>query len=186
VVAAPSGAGKSTITRALLQADPNLALSISVTTRAPRPGEQDGVHYYFHDHATVSAMRQQGDLLESAQVFDHIYGTPRAPVEQALQAGQDMLFDIDWQGHRLLRAALPNDVLGVFLLPPSLAALETRLRGRGDPEASVIRRMEAAVAEISHWREFDYVVVNDDLDRAIADIRAILQAGRLATSRRIG
>jgi guanylate kinase len=186
VVAAPSGAGKSTITRALLAGDPNLSLSISVTTRAPRKGEQEGVHYFFRDRPTVQAMRARGELLESADVFDNIYGTPRAPVEQALDAGRDVLFDIDWQGHRLLRQALPGDVVGVFVLPPSMAHLQARLQARGDPPDAVARRMRAAAAEISHWREFDKVVVNAELDQAIADIGAILRAERLATARQIG
>jgi len=183
VVAAPSGAGKSTITRALLE-DPGLALSVSVTTRAPRPGEQDGVHYFFRDQAAFDRMAANGDLLEWAHVFGRSYGTPRAPVEQALAAGRDVVFDIDWQGHRQLRSALPGDVVSIFILPPSRDHLAARLRGRGDPAAEVERRMRAADDEMSHWREFDYAVVNADLARATADVRAVLQAARLATSRR--
>lgn len=187
VVAAPSGAGKSTITRALLASEPALSLSVSVTTRAPRPGEQDGAHYHFRDEAAFDALAGAGELLEWARVFRHGYGTPRAPVEQALAAGRDVVFDIDWQGHRQLRAALPGDVVGVFLLPPSLAALEARLRGRlTDSDAEIARRMAAARAELSHWAEFDHVVVNQELDRAVAGIRSVLHAARLATARQPG
>lgn len=187
VVAAPSGAGKSTITRALLATEPELSPSVSVTTRPPRPGEQDGLHYHFLDQARFDAMAGAGELLEWARVFRNCYGTPRAPVEQALAAGRDVVFDIDWQGHRQLRAALPDDVVGVFLLPPSLAALEARLRGRStDHEAEIARRMTAARAELSHWGEFDHVVINKELDRAVAEIRSVLHAARLATARQPG
>lgn len=187
VVAAPSGAGKSTITRALLASEPALALSVSVTTRASRPGEQDGVHYHFRSEAEFEALAAAGELLEWARVFRHGYGTPRLPVEQALAAGRDVVFDIDWQGCRQLRAALPGDVVGVFVLPPSLAALETRLRGRvTDTDAEIARRMAAAHAEMSHWAEFDHVVVNRELDQAVADVRSVLHAARLATRRQTG
>lgn len=187
VIAAPSGAGKSTVARALLATEPELSPSVSVTTRAPRPGERDGVHYHFRGEAEFEAMAAAGELLEWARVFRNCYGTPRAPVEQALAAGRDVVFDVDWQGHRQLRAALPGDVVGVFLLPPSLAALEARLRGRStDHEAEIARRMAAARAELSHWAEFDHVVVNRDLDRAVADMRSVLHAARLATARRPG
>ncbi len=187
VIAAPSGAGKSSITRALLGADPGLVLSVSVTTRAPRGGEQEGVHYYFRDQAAFDALAACGGLLEWASVFGRSYGTPREPVERALAAGRDVVFDIDWQGHRQLRAALPGDVVSVFVLPPSLAALESRLRGRGaDDEAEIARRMRAAHAEIGHWHEFDHVVLNDDLPAAIEAVRAVLAAARLATPRQTG
>ncbi len=187
VVAAPSGAGKSTITRALLESEPQLSLSVSATTRKPRPGEHEGVHYFFRTQAAFDAMVETGGLLEWAEVFDRCYGTPRAPVEQALAAGRDVAFDIDWQGYRQLRAALPGDVVGVFILPPSLSALEARLRARGgDDEAEIARRMQAAQAEIAHWHEFDYVIVNDDLDRAIAAVRSVLHAARIATTRQPG
>lgn len=185
VLAAPSGAGKTALSRALLDTEPNLSLSVSVTTRAPRPGEVEGQHYYFRDEAAFGRMAADGELLEWAEVFGRGYGTPRAPVEAALAAGRDMLFDIDWQGHRLLRAALPGDVVGVFILPPSRAELERRLSGRGtDDAAEIARRMALADAEISHWREFDYAVVNRDFEMAVADLRAILTAARLATARR--
>jgi guanylate kinase len=187
VVAAPSGAGKSTITRHLLESEPALTLSVSVTTRAPRPGEQDGVHYFFRSQDGFAAMRERGELLEWATVFGRSYGTPRAPVEQALAAGRDVIFDIDWQGHRLLRAALPADVVGVFVLPPSLEVLEARLRRRGgDDEAEIARRMAAAQAEIAHWAEFDHVVVNTALESAVAAVRSVLHAARLATARQPG
>jgi len=187
VVAAPSGTGKSTITRALLAAEPELELSISVTTRPPRPGEMDGVHYYFRDRAIFDAMAGEGTLLEWAEVFGRCYGTPRAPVEAALTAGRDVAFDIDWQGYRQLRAAMPGDVVGVFILPPSIETLESRLLARGgDPPEQVARRLAGARTEIARWREFDHLVVNADLDRAIADVRSILHASRLATARQTG
>ncbi len=187
VVAAPSGAGKSTITRALLDSEPDLTLSISATTRAPRPGEQEGTHYLFRTPSAFQDMVDTGALLEWAEVFGRRYGTPRAPVEQALAAGQDVAFDIDWQGHRQLRAALPGDVVSVFVLPPSLSVLEARLRSRGgDNEAEITHRMQAARAEVAHWHEFDHVIVNDDLDRAIAAVRCVLRAARTATRRQPG
>ena len=187
VVAAPSGAGKSTITRALLAADAGLRLSVSVTTRAPRPGEQEGVHYYYIDDATFETMAASGALLEWARVFGRGYGTPRAPVEAALRAGTDILFDIDWQGWRQVKAALPDDAVGIFILPPSLAALRARLVARaGDGAAEIARRMAAAAGEIAHWREFDHVVVNDDLAVCIGQVRAVLEAARTQTARCIG
>lgn len=188
VLSAPSGAGKTAIAAALLASEPELRSSVSVTTRAPRPQEVDGVHYHFRDQATFDRMIDAGDLLEWARVLGrHCYGTPRAPVEQALRDGNDLVFDIDWQGYRQLRAALPDDVVGVFILPPSLVALESRLRQRsGDDEAEIARRMRLARDEISHWSEFDYVVINDDLDRAIAEVRAVLHAARAATPRQHG
>ncbi len=184
VIAAPSGGGKSTIANALRASDKNLAHSVSVTTRAPRPGEVEGVHYFFRDEAGFAAMAAAGELVEWAHVFGRSYGTPRAPVEAALAAGRDMVFDIDWQGHRQLRAALPGDVVGVFVLPPSLDVLESRLQGRGQDDAAEIRRrMEAAFDECTHWDEFDHVVINENLDRAIDETRAVLEAAR-TTARR--
>ncbi len=185
VLAAPSGAGKTTLSRRLLAEEPDLALSISVTTRAPRAGEREGEHYFFRDQAEFDAMAAEGALLEWAQVFGRSYGTPRAPVAAALAAGRDLLFDIDWQGHRQLRAGLTDDVVGVFILPPSVEALAERLSGRGDDPAEIARRMREARAEMSHCREFDHVVVNDDLARATAELRAILAAARLATARQL-
>ena len=186
VIAAPSGAGKSSIARALSDGDPAITLSVSATTRAPRAGEQDGMHYHFVSDARFAEMAAGGELLEHATVFGRSYGTPRAPVERALGAGRDVLFDIDWQGHLQLRASLPGDVVGLFVLPPSIAALESRLRRRGDGEAQLARRMAEARGELSHWADFDYAIVNDDLARAIADTRAILCAERLRRVRRTG
>jgi len=187
VIAAPSGAGKSSITRALLATDERLALSVSVTTRLPRPGEQDGVHYFFRTAAEFDAMAEADELLEYARVFGRGYGSPRAPVERALAEGRDVVFDIDWQGHRQLRAALPDDVVGLFILPPSLAELEARLRARGsDNAAEINRRMAAAQDEMSHAGEFDHVLVNRDFDTAVAAARAVLLAARLETHRQIG
>lgn len=187
VIAAPSGAGKTSLTRRLLELEPGAALSVSVTTRAPRPGEQDGVHYHFIAQPEYDAMVRDGALLEWAGVFGKSYGTPRAPVEAALAAGRDVVFDIDWQGHRQMRAALPGDVVGLFILPPSRAELERRLRGRGtDSEETVAKRMAHAWDEISHAAEFDHVLVNDDFDAALAGVRAVLAAARLARARLTG
>ncbi len=187
VVAAPSGAGKSTITRALLESEPGLRLSVSVTTRSPRPGEVEGVHYYYSSEAAFRAMVAAGELLEWAQVFGRFYATPRAPVEAALKAGHDLVFDIDWQGWRQLKAALPGDAVGVFILPPSLEALQMRLARRaGDDAAEIARRMAAARDEISHWHEFNHVVLNDELERCVDEVRAVLHAARSATSRSFG
>lgn len=188
VLSAPSGAGKTVIADALLASEPELRRSVSITTRAPRDGEADGVHYHFRDQTEFDRMVAAGELLEWARVLSrHCYGTPEAPVRQAIRDGMDMVFDIDWQGHRKLRAALPEDVVGVFILPPTLTALESRLRRRsGDDTTEIARRMALACDEISHWPEFDHVVVNDDLDRAVAAVRAVLHAARVATPRQIG
>ena len=187
VLSAPSGAGKTAITNALIAGDPDLRLSVSVTTRGPRTGETDGVHYHFQTQAEFDRLVQNGGLLEWAQVLGrHCYGTPRAPVEAALAAGLDMVFDIDWQGHRQLRAALPGDVVSVFVLPPDMAVLETRLHRRADDTREIARRMRLARDEISHWAEFDHVVVNENLAAAVAAVQAILHAARLATSRQVG
>ena len=186
VVAAPSGAGKTSLTRALLAAEPRLALSVSATTRAPRAGEQDGTHYFFRTQAQFDAMVAAGELLEWAHVFGRSYGTPGAPVEAALAAGRDVLFDIDWQGFRQMRAALPDDTVGLFLLPPSAEELRARLRRRGDDPAEIARRMEAARSEMSHAGEFDYVVVNRVFEEALAEVRGVLQAARRAVPRQAG
>ncbi|MXV45216.1 guanylate kinase [Saccharibacter sp. 17.LH.SD] len=185
VISAPSGAGKSTIAQALRQRESRLFTSISVTTRAPRPGEEEGVHYYFRDMEIFRQMAQQGDLLEWAEVFGRGYGTPRKPIEQALAAGEDIVLDIDWQGYRLMKKALPEDVEGLFVLPPSLEELEKRLRGRdSDSEEEIAKRMKAAMSEISHWREFEHVVINEDLEQAVDDAQAILRAARMLSKRR--
>jgi guanylate kinase len=183
VLAAPSGAGKTTISRALLEQDDALSLSVSVTTRERRLGEKEGKHYFFISQDRFDDMVEGGDLLEYARVFGRSYGTPRAPVEAALHAGHDVMFDIDWQGFRQLRAALGQDVVGVFIKPPSLEILRERLMKRGDGTDQIEARMAHAEAEISHAGEFDYIVENSDLDVALADIRAILRANRLATFR---
>ncbi len=185
VLAAPSGAGKTSLSRALLAEDSALSLSVSVTTRAPRAGEVEGKHYFFTDQEKFDAMAAQGALLEHAHVYGKSYGTPRAPVEAALAQAQDVLFDIDWQGFRQVRAALPGDVVGVFIKPPSLEALAARLAARGDDAAQIAKRMEQAASEMSHMREFDYLVENADFDTALADLRAILRASRLAGSRQV-
>ncbi|WP_191083945.1 guanylate kinase [Roseococcus microcysteis] len=184
VLAAAPGAGKTSVSRALLAVEPELELSISATTRAPRPGEQEGVHYFFRSAAEFDAMAEAGELLEHARFLGRAYGTPRAPVEAALAAGRDVLFDIEWQGHRQLRAKLPEDVVGVFLLPPSLAELERRLNARAqDTPEEIARRMEAARHEMEHWHEFDHILVNDDFDRTVSDVRAILHAARTERDR---
>jgi guanylate kinase len=185
VLAAPSGAGKTSLSHALLAEDALLQLSISVTTRAPRAGEVDGKHYYFVEQPVFDAMAANGELLEHAYVFGRSYGTPRAPVEAALASGRDVLFDIDWQGFRQLRAAMPTDVVGVFIKPPSLDVLRARLQGRGDDSAQVERRMAHAEDEMAHAGEFDFIVENEDFDTALADMRAVLRATRLATSRQV-
>ncbi len=186
VVAAPSGAGKSSITHAMLANDDGLELSVSATTRGRRPGEQDGVHYHFRTPEAFAIMVARGEMLEWATVFANSYGTPRAPVEAALLGGRDVVFDIDWQGHRQLRAALPDDVVSVFVLPPTLSALSARLHARGDGGADIARRMQAARDEISHWAEFDHVVINRDLEQATAIVRCVLQAARCARVRQPG
>lgn len=187
MIAAPSGAGKSSIVRGLLARDANVSASVSVTTRAPRPGEVEGRDYFFRSPAEFDAMVGGGALLEHARVFGRGYGTPRAPVEACLAGGRDVVLDIDWQGWRQLKAALPGDSLGVFVLPPSMAVLETRLRGRGSDSADeVARRMAAARAEISHWDEFDHVLVNEDLEACTADVTYILRAARSVVARSTG
>ena len=186
VVSAPSGAGKSSLTRALLAADAGLELSVSATTRAPRPGERDGVHYHFRTPDAFAVMVAQGEMLEWASVFGNSYGTPRNAVEQALLAGRDVVFDIDWQGHRQLRDALPGDVVSVFILPPTLGTLQARLEARGDGAPEIARRMQAARDEISHWAEFDHVVVNNQFDAALAEMRSVLTASRTARPRQPG
>jgi guanylate kinase len=185
VLAAPSGAGKTTLSRALLEQDDRLHLSVSVTTRARRPGEKEGKHYHFISQERFDEMVTEHGLLEYARVFGRSYGTPRAPVEAALAEGQDVMFDIDWQGFRQIRAAMPGDVVGVFIKPPSLAVLHERLTKRGDSPEQVAARMQHAEAEISHAGEFDYIVENRDLDVALADLRAILRACRLETKRQV-
>ena len=187
VLAAPSGAGKSSVARAVLASEPELALSVSVTTRPPRSGERDGIDYHFRSDAAFDALLAEGAFLEWARVLGRDrYGTPRAPVEEALAAGRDVLFDIDWQGHRNLRAALSGDVVGIFLLPPSLAALSERLRARGDDAGEIARRMALVREEISHCAEFEHLIVNQAFDRTVAMVREVLHAARLAPRRLVG
>jgi guanylate kinase len=187
VLSSPSGAGKTTLSRRLLASDPSIDLSISVTTRRPRAGEVDGRDYWFIDQAKFDAMVAQGELLEHAQVFDHNYGTPRGPVEAALEKGRDVLFDIDWQGTQELRAKAREDVVSVFVLPPSVGELEKRLRTRAlDSEDVIHKRMTKASGEMSHWAEYDYVIVNRDIEEAFAGVKAILAAERLKRTRQVG
>ncbi|MCG8691304.1 MAG: guanylate kinase, partial [Minwuiales bacterium] len=168
VLSSPSGAGKTTISRRLLERDDNLAMSISATTRPPRPGESDGVDYFFVDPVDFNLMVNRQELLEHAKVFDHYYGTPSAPVMQALADGRDVLFDIDWQGTQQLAQTARDDLVSIFILPPSTAELERRLKSRAqDSDEVVARRMSKAADEISHWAEYDYIVVNDDADRCL-------------------
>lgn len=187
VLSSPSGAGKTTLSRMLIERVAGLRMSVSVTTRAMRPGEVEGRDYFFVDEARFKAMAGGDDLLEWAMVFDHRYGTPRAAVEAALAGGEDVLFDIDWQGTQQLREKAGNDVVSVFILPPSAADLEKRLHTRAQDSDAVIRtRMSRAAHEMSHWAEYDYVVINHDVEAAFAEIEAILKAERLKRDRRIG
>jgi guanylate kinase len=187
VLSSPSGAGKTTLSRRLLEADPGVALSISVTTRKQRPGEIDGRDYHFIDAAPFEAMVEKGELLEWAQVFGHRYGTPRAPVEAALVRGRDVLFDIDWQGTQQLREKAARDLVSIFVLPPSIPDLERRLRSRAQDSDEVIHaRMAKAADEMSHWAEYDYVVINTHIDHAFAEVQSILAAERLKRERQTG
>jgi guanylate kinase len=187
ILSSPSGAGKTTISRMLLEADPKLRMSVSATTRPQRPGEIDGSDYHFTDTGRFEAMVEDGAFLEWAVVFGHRYGTPQAEIAEGLEAGEDFLFDIDWQGAQQLSQRAGKDVVSVFLLPPSIAELESRLRSRGtDSEEVIAGRMERARAEISHWDGYDYVVVNDDIDACFAKVRTILEAERLRRTRQTG
>jgi guanylate kinase len=187
VLSSPSGAGKSTLSRMLLEAEPEVALSVSCTTRPPRPGEIDGKDYSFIDEATFKSMAKDGKFLEWAHVFGHRYGTPKEPVEAALAAGSDVLFDIDWQGAQQLYQEAGPDVVRVFILPPSIEELERRLHSRAQDSDDVIAdRMDRAKAEIGHWDGYDYVLINDDVDRCFAQVRQILTAERLKRRRQKG
>jgi guanylate kinase len=187
VLSSPSGAGKTTLSRLLLEKDSGVVLSISVTTRPPRPGEADHRDYHFIDEKQFDAMAANGELLEFATVFGHRYGTPRMPVEHALANGRDVMFDIDWQGTQQLREKARDDLVSVFVLPPSIPELERRLRQRAQDQDDVIRsRMAKAADEMSHWAEYDYVVINRDLDSTFAEVGAILAAERLKRGRQIG
>jgi guanylate kinase len=187
VLSSPSGAGKTTLSRMLLSADDNVELSVSVTTRPRRRGEIDGRDYHFIDRARFESMVKAGELLEWAEVFGHRYGTPRRPVEKALRAGHDVLFDIDWQGTQQLRERARTDLVSVFILPPTVQELERRLERRAQDSRDIIgSRMAKAAGEMSHWPEYDYVIVNHDIDEAFGEVRAILAAERLKRERQIG
>ena len=180
VLSSPSGAGKTTLTRNLLEQEENVALSVSVTTRPRRPSEIDGVHYHFKTKQQFEGMRDSGQLLEWAEVHGNYYGTPRGPVEQALSAGRDVLFDIDWQGTQQLYEKMPKDVVSVFVLPPSADELKMRLERRAEDSVGVIsERLRNAAEEFRHWNEYDYILVNRDLDKSFTRLRSILTAERL-------
>jgi guanylate kinase len=184
ILSSPSGAGKSTLSQMLMAWDPTMRFSVSATTRAPRPGEADGREYYFRDRAAFLQMVEQGDMLEHAEVFGNFYGSPRGPVEAAMTEGRDTVFDIDWQGGQQIKQAMRGDVVSIFILPPSIAELDRRLRGRAqDSEEVIAGRMAKSRDEISHWAEYDYVLVNDDLDRTFESLKTILTAERLKRER---
>jgi guanylate kinase len=187
VFSSPSGAGKTTIARRLVGQDPGLALSVSVTTRPPRPGEVDGRDYWFIDQTRFDQMVAQGELLEHARVFGNCYGTPRRPIEAALAAGHDIVGDLDWQGTQQLARNVRHDLVAVFVLPPSFAALEARLRTRAqDNDSDIAARMAKSAEEMSHWGEYDYVIVNDTVEESVAQARAIVTAERLRRERQPG
>lgn len=184
VLSSPSGAGKTTLSQRLIAQNPDLVLSVSVTTRAPRPGERDGVDYHFTNEEAFLEQAFSGQFFEWAKVFDHYYGTPRGPVEDALDDGRDVVFDIDWQGARKLTEQAADDVVRIFILPPSLTLLRERLKKRAQDSDEIINgRMERAKSEIAHWSEYDYVVVNDDFARALEKLNQILHAERLRRTR---
>jgi guanylate kinase len=186
VLSSPSGAGKSTLARKLLEEDANMSLSVSATTRPPRASEVNGREYKFIDKATFEEMADRGEFLEHAMVFGNHYGTPRAPVEAMLIQGKDVLFDVDWQGARALRAAEPQDVVGIFILPPSMSELERRLHARAeDSKDTIKRRMARSLDEISHWEEYDYVLVNTLLEQTLSQIKQILAAERIKRHRQL-
>ena len=187
VLSSPSGAGKSSIARAILESDPDIAMSVSVTTRPRRPAEVAGTDYHFIDKTDFDLMVNRGELLEYAKVFDHYYGTPKEPVMQALTVGQDVMFDIDWQGTQQLAEQAEDDLVRVFILPPSTVELERRLHSRAqDPAEVVARRMEKAADEMSHYPEYDWVIVNRDFEESVSNVRAILQSERLRRRRQVG
>jgi guanylate kinase len=188
ILSSPSGAGKSTLARRLMDWDPTLRFSVSATTRAPRPGEQDGREYYFKTRPEFEAMVEAGEMLEHAEVFGNLYGSPKGPVEKAMAEGRDTLFDIDWQGGQQIRSSsLARDVVSIFVLPPSIAELDRRLRGRAqDSEEVIAGRMAKSRDEISHWAEYDYVIVNRDIDAAFDELVTILKAERMRRDRQPG
>ncbi len=188
ILSSPSGAGKSTLTRMLMGWDATMRFSVSATTRAPRPGEEDGREYYFRSRPEFEAMVADGQMLEHAEVFGNLYGTPRGPVEDAMREGRDTVFDIDWQGGQQIRnSALGRDVVSIFVLPPSIAELDRRLNDRAQDSAEVIAgRMAKSRDEISHWAEYDYVLINDDLNATFAQLQTILQTERMRRDRQPG
>jgi guanylate kinase len=187
VLSSPSGAGKTTISRKLFDEDGKLAMSVSVTTRAKRPGEIDGTHYTFVDRAKFDQMVTEGELLEHAIVFGNCYGTPRGPVMQALDSGQDIISDVDWQGTQQLKQNVGADVVTIFVLPPTIEALKERLQTRAQDTPEVVQaRMAKSSDEMSHWAEYDYVIVNDDLDSSVRQVQAILDAERKRRTRQVG
>jgi guanylate kinase len=184
ILSSPSGAGKSTLSQMLMAWDPTMRFSISATTRAPRPGEADGREYYFRSRSQFEAMVRDGEMLEHAEVFGNLYGSPRSPVEAAMFSGTDTVFDIDWQGGQQIKQAMRGDVVSIFILPPSIAELDRRLRSRAQDSDEVIQgRMAKSRDEISHWAEYDYVLVNDDLDQTFDRLKTILTAERLKRER---
>ncbi len=187
VLSSPSGAGKSTIARNLLEGDPGFELSVSVTTRPRRASEIEGVHYHFRTRRDFEVLRDSDQLLEWAEVHSNFYATPRAPAEQAMAEGRDMLFDIDWQGAQQMREKIRGDIVSIFILPPSMSELKARLQRRAeDSAATIATRLANARNEIEHWREYDYVVINRDLDQAFGQVRAIVAAERLRRDRNPG
>ncbi len=186
VLSSPSGAGKTTLTRSLLSDYPDMAMSVSATTRAPRPGEQEGKDYYFLSKKQFSDMVAEDEFLEHAKVFDNFYGTPRGPVEDALRQGKDVVFDIDWQGAQQLNEAAADDLVKIFILPPNMLELEKRLKTRAqDSDAVIAKRMSKSEGEISHWAEYDYVIVNEDVDTALTELRAIIASERMKRKRQL-
>lgn len=184
ILSSPSGAGKSTLSRMLMDWDPTMRFSVSATTRKPRPGEEDGREYYFRSRDAFEEMVRDGDMLEHAEVFGNFYGSPRGPVEQAMKAGTDTVFDIDWQGGQQVKQSMRDDVVSIFILPPSIAELDRRLRARAQDSDDVIAgRMAKSRDEISHWAEYDYVLVNEDLQLTFEQLKAILTAERLRRER---
>ena len=184
ILSSPSGAGKSTLARMLMEWDPTLKFSVSATTRPPRAGEADGREYYFRSRDAFEAMVKSGDMLEHAEVFGNLYGSPKQPVVDAMENGRDVLFDIDWQGGQQIKQAMRDDVVSIFILPPSIADLEKRLRGRGQDSAAIIaERMAKSRSEISHWPEYDYVLINQNLPAAFEELKSIVIAERLKRER---
>ena len=187
VLSSPSGAGKSTISRELLKREPMMSMSVSMTTRPQRPGEVDGKDYFFVDKKQFAAKVEAGEFLEHATVFEHSYGTPKGPVQKVLKAGGDVLFDVDWQGTQQLGQSAPQDLVSIFILPPSIEELERRLHTRGQDSDEVVRkRMAKAASEMSHWFEYDYVIVNEDVEESVRRVQAILAAERLKRDRQVG